>query len=48
MKIYCSDNWDAYNFTIKLPKTREIGKQNTQDIERSVNFVLNYYNHQLL
>ena len=34
MKIYCTDNWDAYNFGIKDPETREIGKRNTQDIER--------------
>ena len=34
MKIYCTDNWDAYNFGIKDPNTREIGKRNTQDIER--------------
>jgi len=34
MKTYCTDDWDAYNFGIKDPKTREIGKRNTQDIER--------------
>ena len=34
MKIYCTDDWDAYNFGIKDPETREIGKRNTQDIER--------------
>ena len=34
MKIYCTDNWDAYNFGITDPNTREIGKKNTQDIER--------------
>jgi len=34
MKIYCTDNWDAYNFAIKDPETREVGKRNTQDIER--------------
>ena len=34
MKIYCTDDWDAYNFGIKNPETREIGKRNTQDIER--------------
>ena len=34
MKIYCTDNWDAYNFGIKNPETREVGKRNTQDIER--------------
>jgi len=34
MKIYCTDDWDAYNFAIQDPKTREIGKRNTQDIER--------------
>ena len=34
MKIYCTDDWDAYNFAIKEPHTREIGKKNTQDIER--------------
>ena len=34
MKIYCTDNWDAYNFGITNPETREVGKQNTQDIER--------------
>ena len=34
MKIYCTDNWDAYNFGIQDSETREIGKRNTQDIER--------------
>ena len=34
MKIYCTDDGDAYNFGIKDPETREIGKRNTQDIER--------------
>ena len=34
MKLYCTDNWDAYNFGIKDPNAREIGKRNTQDIER--------------
>ena len=34
MKIYCTDDWDAYNFGISDPQTREIGKRNTQDIER--------------
>ena len=34
MKIYCTDNWDAYNSAITDPYTREIGKRNTQDIER--------------
>ena len=34
MKLYCTDNWDAYNFGIEDSNTREIGKRNTQDIER--------------
>ena len=34
MKIYCTDNWDSYNDAIINPHTREIGKRNTQDIER--------------
>ena len=34
MKIYCTDNWDAYNSAIENPNTREIGKRSTQDIER--------------
>ena len=34
MKLYCTDNWDAYNAAITDPNTREIGKINTQDIER--------------
>ena len=34
MKIYCTDDWDAYNSVISDPWTREIGKRNTQDIER--------------
>ena len=34
MKIYCTDDWDAYNFAIEDSQTREIGKKNTQDIER--------------
>jgi len=34
MKIYCTYDWDAYNFGIKDPETREISKRNTQDIER--------------
>ncbi len=34
MKIYCTDDWDAYNFGIVDSATREIGKRNTQDIER--------------
>jgi len=34
MKLYCTDNWDAYNTAITDPNTREIGKRNTQDIER--------------
>ena len=34
MKIYCTDNWDAYISAISNPDTREIGKKNTQDIER--------------
>ena len=34
MKIYCTDNWDAYTSAISDPWTREIGKRNTQDIER--------------
>jgi len=34
MKIYCTDDWDAYNSAIADPDTREIGKRNTQDIER--------------
>ena len=34
MKIYCTDNWDAYISAISNPNTREIGKRNTQDIER--------------
>jgi insertion element IS1 protein InsB len=33
MKLYCTDNWDAYNKAIDGSK-REIGKRNTQDIER--------------
>jgi len=34
MKIYCTDNLDAYISAISDPNTREIGKRNTQDIER--------------
>jgi len=34
MKICCTDDWDAYKFGISDPQTREIGKRNTQDIER--------------
>jgi len=34
MKIYCTDDWDAYGCAIEDPETREIGKRNTQDIER--------------
>jgi len=34
MKIYCTDDWDAYGCAIEDPQTREIGKRNTQDIER--------------
>jgi insertion element IS1 protein InsB len=34
MKLYCTDNWDAYNAAIEDPNRREIGKRNTQDIER--------------
>jgi len=34
MKIYCTDDWDAYNFGISDTEKREIGKRNTQDIER--------------
>ena len=34
MKIYCTDNSDAYNCGIKTSETREIAKKNTQDIER--------------
>ena len=34
MKIYCTDNWDAYGSAISDPNKREIGKGNTQDIER--------------
>ena len=34
MKIYCTDDWDAYGCAIENPETREIGKRNTQDIER--------------
>jgi len=34
MKIYCTDDWDAYNSAIADPWRREIGKRNTQDIER--------------
>ena len=34
VKIYFTNNWDAYNFGIKDLGTREIGKRNTQDIER--------------
>ena len=34
MKIYCTDDWDAYGSAIENPETREIGKRNTQDIER--------------
>jgi insertion element IS1 protein InsB len=34
MKIYCTDNWDAYNCAIEDQNLREIGKRNTQDIER--------------
>jgi len=28
MKIYCTDNWDAYISAISDPNTREIGKKN--------------------
>ena len=28
MKIYCTDNWDAYNSAITDSNTREIGKRN--------------------
>ncbi|MFK5976049.1 MAG: IS1 family transposase [Sulfurovum sp.] len=34
MKIYCTDNWNAYAKVIVNPQTHEIGKRNTQDIER--------------
>jgi insertion element IS1 protein InsB len=34
MKIYCTDDWDAYGCAIEDPEKREIGKRNTQDIER--------------
>jgi insertion element IS1 protein InsB len=34
MKIYCTDDWDAYSFAIEDFQNREIGKKNTQDIER--------------
>ena len=34
MKIYCTDNWYAYNSAIEDTNTHEIGKRNTQDIER--------------
>jgi insertion element IS1 protein InsB len=34
MKIYCTDDWDAYGCAIEAPEKREIGKRNTQDIER--------------
>ena len=34
MKIYCTDNWYAYNSAIEDTYTHEIGKRNTQDIER--------------
>ena len=34
MKIYCTDDWDAYGCAIENPETREIEKRNTQDIER--------------
>jgi insertion element IS1 protein InsB len=34
VKLYCTDNWDAYNAAIEDPNRREIGKRNTQDIER--------------
>jgi len=34
MKIYCTDDWDAYKFGISDSEKREIGKRNTQDIER--------------
>jgi len=34
MKIYCTDNWDTYNSAIEDTNTHEIGKRNTQDIER--------------
>ena len=32
IKIYCTNNWDAYNFGIKDLETREIGKRDTQDV----------------
>jgi insertion element IS1 protein InsB len=34
MKIYCTDNWYAYSSAIEDTNTHEIGKRNTQDIER--------------
>ena len=32
IEIYCTDNWDTYNFEIKDSKTRETGERNTQDM----------------
>ena len=34
MKIHCTDNWYVYNSPITDPNTHEIGKLNTQDIQR--------------
>ena len=34
IKIYCTDDWDAYGCAIEDPEKREIAKRNTQDIER--------------
>jgi IS1 family transposase len=37
MKIYCTDDWDAYGCAIEDPEKREIGKCNTY-LKRSMNF----------